>query len=214
MSKRSRQMDSTACPHPLTQGLPDMHRRFKSPCLFPAPSHKPPAGARGDYWNITYFWKSVCYLAYCKMIYKNVKDLLDNEERVKFPFGKRGHLLQKLQECSLHKVTVLRGENAKRASLVLLPSSIWAIPSSYWCFINSFIFFLRKNSILIDHIDTTHFLWLNTLNHHKKSLLSNNELCCLTYSLPCWVNFLFVLVIDLSAKIISWLDLSNIYIYI
>lgn len=64
------------------------------------------------------------YLAYCKMIYRNVKDLLDNEGGVKFPFGRRGHLAERLQDCSLHKGTVPRAENAERASLVLLPSSL------------------------------------------------------------------------------------------
>lgn len=53
-----------------------------------------------------------------------------------------------------------------------LPYALWAIPSHYWCFINSLIFFFfRRNSIWIAYIDTNHFLWLTTLNHHKKSSL-------------------------------------------
>lgn len=57
MSKQLLQMDNTMCHHPLIQGPQKGHGCSKSLCRSLPLNHKPPSGVRGDFWNITYFFK-------------------------------------------------------------------------------------------------------------------------------------------------------------
>lgn len=89
-------------PPPPYPGPPKGRWLFRKSMSLPGPQ------SQTSFWGEHTFVKSVCYLAYCKTVYKNQH----NQKRVKVPFGNRHSPVAFARDHTLHKVIALRGGNA------------------------------------------------------------------------------------------------------